>query len=466
MSSIQSLRGHRVSLGRVAAAALTFVVASVASAQPDCGITELPSVPQGPGDPCAVPNFVSQCWKYVQQGTYSTNNSAGFALNIMLNKAPIQGDFMPLYLDPERNSMPLLPAPTASMPQAPGAFPRPTINDSIDLITGQPLLQYRDLELPFGGATFRLNRTFAHYNEWPAQPPSGSFSPGGSFEYGHSWDWAGLGWMVGEAPILLVDHSGADIIGDSANSLRCYFIPDAHHAIPFDLLEDTPEGRYEAPPRFGASLHQIGGQWNPAARDWTTPPTHYTVHLYGGAVKYTFKVYREDVPSNFLGSPVVSLHVRPPTQPDHNPLSGLQPGMGAGIPYYGLLETIEDTLSGRATLVEAAFSHQRATVYNISVGGAQTFQVGADGILVHNCAMRGRWSPTHEEAALFRNWIGVTADDARRAGAPPAGMTAELMKNYANNIRQSLSKIQPGHSGWDRASARLAKLEEYLRGAE
>lgn len=207
--------------------------------------------------------------------TFDTVPSGGRALaeayvggqfNLNLARPLAMGDYMPRTLDRDAGSMPLLPPGTVPSHRAPGANPRPVLGGGLDLITGQPLVQVRDLELPFGGSVFRLNRT---YSELPAYkklcsrltPVPGAEFGGASSDdpIGRWWDWTGVGWMCGENPILLIDMTLPEIVGRDA-PMRCYFIVDAHHAIPFEMKIDV--GHYEAPPRFGASLTTIGGTWS------------------------------------------------------------------------------------------------------------------------------------------------------------------------------------------------------------
>jgi hypothetical protein len=234
---------------------------------------------------------------------------------------------------------------------------RETVNQHADLITGLPLIQVTPLELPFGGATFRLTRT--------KSGTRGYFSKIGDLytdfqaEQNRLWDWAGTGWMIGESPLLLIDSALPDVVGN--NPRTTYLILDAHRSIPFQLVEAT--GIYAAPPRFRAKLEH-DGEWNPAGRIWTRPPQRYSVHLYDGRVRYHFTPVRDGMPSHFYnpsaatgvsGSFHESYHARPflsdqfPDDGASGPSTSWDPyqshenNPGWGFPYLGLCVKIEDS---------------------------------------------------------------------------------------------------------------------------
>src|SRR5690606_9564115 len=171
---------------------------------------------------------------------------------------------------------------------------RPTLHGQVDLVTGLPLIQSNDLELPFGGATFRLTRTRSARRTDNDLPKC----VGSMDEW---WDWAGAGWMIGENPILLIDAALPDVTGD--NPRTCWLILDAHHSIPFQQIESN--GTYEAPPRFRARMKH-NGNWDAENRKWHTgdpadpealhPAIQYEISLYDGSVKYTFVAIRQDAP--------------------------------------------------------------------------------------------------------------------------------------------------------------------------
>ena len=164
----------------------------------------------------------------------------------------------------------------------PGIASGPRTGDVVDLITGVPLVQEIDFELPFGGAVFRHVRTYsenAAYHNMLTDAPA-TYEIEVHAEAARTfYDWNGLFWMMSEQPVFLMDaqfdywHSDPN---SQAISRRCYFIPDAHHAIPF-IAEcqggpnDPAEcGRYVAPPWFDAFLDHDGVMNEDA--EWVTPP--------------------------------------------------------------------------------------------------------------------------------------------------------------------------------------------------
>jgi hypothetical protein len=117
---------------------------------------------------------------------------------------------------------------------------RPTLEGKVDLITGAPLAQFVDLELPIEGGSYRLTRTRSAPNGQMHTPNAAS-----AF-IDRWWDWAGDGWMVNEQPFLWIDSALPDVVGN--NPRTTYLTLDAFHSIPFQLIENT--GQYEAPARF------------------------------------------------------------------------------------------------------------------------------------------------------------------------------------------------------------------------
>ena len=68
---------------------------------------------------------------------------------------------MTVELEPELSSSPLV-GQDVIYSRGPQPYrERPTQNKLIDLVTGVPLLQETDFELPFGGAVFRHIRTYS-----------------------------------------------------------------------------------------------------------------------------------------------------------------------------------------------------------------------------------------------------------------------------------------------------------------
>ena len=163
----------------------------------------------------------------------------------------------------------------------------------VDLITGVPLVQVTDLELPFVGSTFRLNRTRSYER---SHFFGNGLIPGGTpAPIDRWWDWAGEGWMISENPFMLVDAYLGQAVPFRQPGPTTWVVLDAHSSIPFQLLEN---GEYEAPPRFQAVLKHSGGQWDSDKQEWAVPPTQYDLYLYGGELHYTFVVVHEDVPPN------------------------------------------------------------------------------------------------------------------------------------------------------------------------
>ncbi len=185
------------------------------------------------------------------------------------------------------------------------------------------------------------------------------------------WDWTGVGWMASENPLLVIDSRLPNVIGESPRTI--WFVPDAHHSIPFQLIQSN--GTYEAPPRFRARIEH-DGDWNTENRNWTTRPTWYKVHLYEDRLAYTFVPIRDDVPPNQFedgyqdGSPdgfctstnihgePLTLHDRPylPQDiPDQATAESWEPfattqNPGLGIPHFGICTRIEDQYGHRADI--------------------------------------------------------------------------------------------------------------------
>lgn len=292
----------------------------------------LPSCDQ----PLTVSN--SKCFGSSEGGTLSPDT--GFPLNLNLVQGFGPGDYPPLSQDIFDGSSPIIPNmfnPSGSASTYPV---RPTDRGIIDLITGQPLLQEVDFELPFGGAIFRHVRTYSENPASDGPTIDGSGKPAdGTF-----WDWNGLFWMMGENPIFLIDLS-YDYVGLTPSSLnapppvnppaavrRCYFIPDAHHAIPF--IYQTGTGNYVAPSWFDARLDH-NGTINTQTGLWSNPPTEFYVWLNRGSVKYTIKAHYEDHWLDWDQELYALVEVNdPPVK-----TSGFRP---KGIPHYGLVTRIDD----------------------------------------------------------------------------------------------------------------------------
>jgi hypothetical protein len=305
---------------------------------------------------------------------FRTGIGRGSRLKFRLDNPPGMGDF----LDPSPtlagSSIAVLPPMSAHKPTGWQDIGRPTIDGAIDLVTGVPLVQFTDVELPFGGAIFRLTRTrSAAATRWQHRYDGNELHPW-SQDVDQWWDWAGNGWMMSENPLLLIDSALPDVVGD--NPRTCYLLLDAHRSIPFQLIESN--GTYEAPPRFRARMEYQGGSWDASTRTWLSRPKQYTVHLYDRQVSYTFAAVYDDVPESFYDPArvedgeasdvpadieVTSLHNRPflPQQlrrvvsdpldqrRDWRPFA-YYANRGFGIPFYGLCTEIRDANGNKAEI--------------------------------------------------------------------------------------------------------------------
>ncbi len=257
---------------------------------------------------------------------------SGFPLNINLWQGFGPGDYPPKHLEPELSSVPLVSKGVAHFGGPSPYLSRPLQNDLIDIITGQPLVQAVDFELPFGGAVFRHIRTYSENISKMALATA--LEDDGQYAGGTHWDWNGMFWMMGENPILLIDASYHDNVGNPIiypDKKRCCFIPDAHHAIPFLHDPNVGTGVYVAPSWFDAQLEP-----STAVDPTTGRPTHFYCWLNRRSIKYTFEAHYEDMWVRTNGT---NAHDRPdPTdqQPD-----------GLGIPNYGLVKRIEDAYGNR-----------------------------------------------------------------------------------------------------------------------
>jgi len=291
----------------------------------------------------------------------------GFGLGINLLSTVSPGDYLPVGDTIAANTECLVPNADATATTGWQGITRPTLEGKVDLVSGLPLARVTDLELPFDGATFRLVRTRSGRvkGNHPTSRLSDSYS-----EYTPDgwWDWTGLGWMASENPILFIDSTMPDVVGNREPT--CYLMLDAFHTIPFERLAGT--SRYEAPPRFRATL-EGQGKYTEATRTYSS----YKVTLYDRRLTYTFVTITDDVPSgyrqiNYLADPnridpnqdytranagtplspwqLSSFHERPflpdafagnPAFSQHDPyLPNVNPGYG--VPFYGICTNITD----------------------------------------------------------------------------------------------------------------------------
>lgn len=239
---------------------------------------------------------------------------------------------------------------------------RESVAGRLDLITGEPLLTETDIELEFGSAVFRRIRT---YSERADHGIKQDYHRQVSFDV-ESWTrgWHGSGWMSSEVPLFFFEASQPGTITTGQEDQIgpvCYFVPDAHHSIPFvqqargiigttEGVNDYEEPDYIAPDWFDAMLlyDKSTCEWGDTDPDttgdqlgWITPPTEMKVYLHNRSVIYTIKMYYEDV------DPVQ--HRRP--QVDEN---GYYPDnlteINYGVPYYGLVTSIEDKSGNRVEI--------------------------------------------------------------------------------------------------------------------
>ncbi|MCC6660712.1 MAG: hypothetical protein IT437_07475 [Phycisphaerales bacterium] len=321
----------------------------------------------------------------------------GFRMNVSLLATPSIGDHLPASPTIGGSSAALVPPGAGSAPTGWNGSNRPVLGGTVDLVTGLPLVQVTDLELPLGGATFRLLRTRSarhgldriEIGQWGSTEPEVA-------AVDKWWDWTGVGWMASENPILLIDSALPDLVGP--NPRVTWLVLDAHHAIPFQQvnLAQGPGGEprvgYEAPPRFRARLKH-NGVWAKIPQPWgdtygwSTPPTQYEVWLYDGAIKYTFVAVREDVPMKSFDTTQgaaqdpewtwTSYHdtaLYPPVgtapewydgpyESDRNP--------GFAIPYYGLCTKIEDSYGHAANIHYVPTTRARIDAENTTCTACQ-----------------------------------------------------------------------------------------------
>ena len=387
-------------------------VAGIAQTTPPCNDQNAQTVPvvypPGTGDPCAAewtvggpyatPQwqppfqeleygfFASACWRGTRESLSAVCqlqggdppatpapwgnpwDSWGFFLNVDPIGQPSIGDFLPPSPTIDGTSVCLVPDAAASSPTGWQGLSRPTVDRVVDLVTGLPLIQVQDLSLPVDGAAFRLIRTRSQDNNLSTLP---------CVQPDRWWDWAGEGWMVSENPLLLIDSAVPETVGNQPRTT--YLLLDAHHSIPFQLIEAT--GLYEAPARFRARLAH-NGVWDRVLRRWSTPPSRYHVSLYDGELRYTFVAVREDAPKNrwssapglglcpsspeawcestlhdrpFLLQQLVAAGINLPNWRTWDPT--VNPGVG--MPYYGLCTLIEDRYGHKVEIDYCAFTQRK-----------------------------------------------------------------------------------------------------------
>ncbi len=311
------------------------------------------------------------------------------------------GDYPPVSTDSVRGSLPIVPA-ESSYYRGMWTIPeRPTADSVVDLISGSPLLQDVDLELPFGGAVFRHLRTYGEiarigmHEDRRVYPYVGrqAFQRVGAVRpIDQMWDWAGQGWAIGQNPMFLFEAQYAGIVAmpdvngqpNSENSpMRCYFIPDAHHSIPFERQMNTTTGLpdYVAPPEYDAKLSYDtsgGVQWNSSNSTWTTRPTTFHVWLNRARVHYTIQLASGDMPTLPSGHPASD---RPTQYSDPN---------GFGLPRWGRVTRIEDRV-GNYVLQDYCSDRLRSSPLQFYGTNCET--------CLQNCQERGQLVRTRLYAA-------------------------------------------------------------------
>ena len=359
------------------------------------------------------------CWDgieaYHPYPAFGGESVVGGAGNYNRSVAPPQPTFPPRARFGAASSLSLLAQQGSDRPPPKVLPDRPLLDETIDLITGGALLQEVDMELPFGGALFRHVRTYADTVPASSALPTLGWSSYDSppIDADRVWDWQGIGWMMSESPLLLVDAGTPDAV--PASTRRTWLVLDAHHSIPFDFEPNT--GRYICPPRFDARLEHDGA-WPGAASTqtqnwwadgpWTGAsdtagafrrPRWFRVWLQSDTICLTFWVDWSDMPQSARASHA-SFH-RVALDGNGGPVRAECPPDGArfdGLPYFGYLTQIADTRGHRVELEVAGVP--------ASVGGAglpamraveltrvetdQSQNEGSGCACVQGCAERGQ----------------------------------------------------------------------------
>ncbi|HEX8876103.1 MAG TPA: AHH domain-containing protein [Phycisphaerales bacterium] len=374
----------------------------------------------------------SRAWgNYVRQSTTSGDQGdilSGVAdevpgysqpLNIGLLESPQPGDFLPVDTTLAADTLALVPANAAMVSTSWQGLSRATLHGQVDLVTGVPLTRFTDLVLPFNGSQFRLVRTRASERDFGKWSRDKARHPYAQSRY---WDWVGEGWMMSENPLLIIDSTAADHVGEGTP--RVWLWLDAFRSIPFDWIAEGGAGlgRYDCAPRYRAKLtvsrsdgerprrkvnatstaafDDIGnGQWEPGLE-----PDKFTIELYDGEIVMEFTPVWQDVPKwkyRWMGPPVFPEHERPvqwtslherPMLPqgsteedtvvlstllrwscwnlwtqnilphDWNPTSATEiNSRGLGMAYYGLLTRIRDRFGNRAEMTYAPVTEWSAS---------------------------------------------------------------------------------------------------------
>jgi len=260
----------------------------------------------------------------------------GFPLNVSLWQAVSPCDYPPISNNQLLSTSPLITGETSSFIGQSPFRERAVHNGLIDMVTGLPLIREVDFELPFGGAVFRHVRTYSEV-PMPAITPDYQVEYAAQSSDGAMWDWNGMNWMMSENPLFLIDCSMEGLV-ESGDPPRCYFIPDAHHSIPFIKSSSTEyPNRYVAPPWFDAVLKA-------GPNNQQNKPASFELWLHGGAIKYTIEAHYEDM---WLARDGVRADERPNWVQGSQ---GLENIGGFGIPNYGLVKQIEDRYGNKVVI--------------------------------------------------------------------------------------------------------------------
>ncbi len=307
------------------------------------------------GVPSTSPTFASRCHLFKGSdwgGPMPLGAANGFSLNIDPQYALGPSDYPPRKTNPIESSLPLVSKESLQVKGRSPFRERPSHNDVVDLVTGVPLYQEVDFELPFGGATFRHVRTYSWTASELPLTNGGGLDDHAPYDeppdnlLGSMWDWNGYNWMMSENPIFLIDAAYSSSYEDqdmfAPDSKRCYFIPDAHHAIPFRF--DATTSTYAAPPWFDAKM---AATTDTSKMDVLGRPLEFYVWLQRGSIKYTISASYEDTWTRYDSDSASYVDVHQPRS------SG-----GLGIPYLGFVTQIEDRNGNRAEYVYCDFKQE------------------------------------------------------------------------------------------------------------
>jgi hypothetical protein len=328
---------------------------------------------------------------------------SGLGMNINLELGATPPTLPPRSFDPAAAGSALVPAQPASDGRPVARWRRPMLGETVDLVTGIPMVQEVDFELPFGSAVYRHVRTYSEpppgkheiqcYDEsLNALRASGDTDLGGVD--GMFYDRHGQGWMIGEAPLFLIDaHYYHVVKEEEGDPRRCYFVLNAHQSIPFDF---DGAGNYLAPPHLDAFLEHNGVWQGGSEPGWVERPTVFRVWLHGQSVCYTIRAIYEDVwpgmpvPEGYTsewraGSDSGSCENIPWPVTDHESPNIVTDGLpghevflncGAnGVPYWGVVERIDDRYGNCIDLHYCAFRTYRVPDADlghvVNVGGEE-----------------------------------------------------------------------------------------------